>query len=138
MRCCITHGVLNLRIVPNLDSGIVPPIETMSYIASIAQRDTLLKDGGPRTQSQFDGPFHSIDSVDIANGDRSTAVLVARIREIHRGHRDPIVRNGKVKLDPEGGPGASITDPGFLDGRVCIEHWLPANFVDARINMPTQ
>src|SRR6266852_3216587 len=132
------HGVLNLGIVPNLDSGIVPPIETMAYIASIAQRDMLFENGGTRAQRQFDGPFHSINSVDIAYGDRSTAVLVARICEIHRGHRDPIMRNGKVKLDPEGGPGASITDHGFLDGRVGIEHRLPANFVDAGINMSAQ
>src|SRR5216684_1189711 len=131
------HGVLDLGIVPNLDGGIVPPIETMAYIASITQRDALFENGGPRTQSQFDGPFHSINSVDIADGDRRTTVLVARIREIHWGHRDPIVRNGKVKLDPECGPGSAIADPGFLDGRVGIEHRLPADFVDACINMPT-
>src|ERR1700704_4965626 len=77
------HGVLNLGIVPNLDGGIVPPIETMAYIASIAQPDVLLENRGTRTQSQFDGPFHAINSVDIAHGDRRTAVLVARVREIH-------------------------------------------------------
>src|SRR6267378_425815 len=132
------HGILDLGIVPNLDGGIVPPIETMAYIASITQRDMLFEDGGTRAQSQFDRPFHSINSVDVAHGDRSTAVLVACMCEIHRGHRDPIVRNGKVKLDPEGGPGSAIADPGFLDGRVCIEHRLPANFVDAGINMSPQ
>src|SRR6266850_1327279 len=114
------HGILDLGIVPNLDGGIVPPIETMAYIASITQRDMLFEDGGTRAQSQFDRPFHSINSVDVAHGDRSTAVLVACMCEIHRGHRDPIVRNGKVKLDPEGGPGSAIADPGFLDGRVWI------------------
>src|SRR5438876_10617088 len=83
MRCGKTHGVLNLRIVPNLDGGIVPPIKTMAYITSIAQRDVLFEDGRTRAQSQFDGPFHSINSVDIPNGDRCTAILVARICKIH-------------------------------------------------------
>jgi len=55
-----------------------------AHIASITQCDSLLENGGARTQSQFDGPFHSINSVDIAHGDRRTAVLVARIRKIHR------------------------------------------------------
>src|SRR5437870_12920686 len=82
----------------------------MAYIASITQRDMLFEDGGTRAQSQFDRPFHSINSVDVAHGDRSTAVLVACMCEIHRGHRDPIVRNGKVKLDPEGGPGSARSE----------------------------
>src|SRR5467141_3104563 len=83
--CCgKMHGVLNLRIVPNLHSGIVPPIETMPHIASITQRDALFENGGTGTQSQFDRPFHSINPVDIAHGDRRAAILVARIREIHR------------------------------------------------------
>src|SRR6266852_469355 len=78
------HGVLNLGIVPNLDSGIVPPVETMAHVASITQGDVLLENGRPRTQSQFNGPFHSINSVDIAHNDRRTAVLMTRTREIHR------------------------------------------------------
>src|SRR6266704_184084 len=83
MCCCKTHGVLNLRIVPSLNASIVPPIETMAYIASIAQPDMLFENGRARPQSQFDGPFHSINSVDIPNGDRCTAILVARMRKIH-------------------------------------------------------
>src|SRR5207245_11236063 len=55
MCCGKTHGVLNLRIVPNLHGGIVPPIKTMAYITSIAQRDVLVEDGRTRAQSQFDG-----------------------------------------------------------------------------------
>src|ERR1700694_5993306 len=109
------HGVFDLGIVPNLHGSIVPPIETMTYIASITQHHMLFKDGGTRTQRQLDGPFHSINSVDIAHGDPSAAVLVASIRKIHRGHGNPIVRNGKVKLDSKGGPRPAITDPGFLD-----------------------
>src|ERR1700682_5752975 len=132
------HGVFDLGIVPNLDGSIVPPIETMTYIASIIQRDMLFKDGGTRAQRQFDGPFHAINSVDIAHGDRSAAVLVAGIRKIHRGHGDPIVRNGKVKLDAEGGPCSAIADPCFLDRRVRIEHRLTADFIGAGINMPAQ
>src|SRR5437899_11125855 len=109
MRCGKTHGVLNLRIVPNLDGGIVPPIKTMAYITSIAQRDELFEDGRTRAQSQFDGPFHSINSVDIPNGDRCTAILVPRICKIDGRHGDAIVGNGKVKLDAERRPGAAIT-----------------------------
>src|SRR6266853_1632443 len=61
--------ILPLGIVPNLDGGIVPPVETMAHVASITQGDVLFENGGPRTQSQFNGPFHSINSVDIAHGD---------------------------------------------------------------------
>src|SRR5882762_6342256 len=129
------HGVLNLGIVPNLDSGIVPPIETMAYIASITQGDALFENGGPRTQSQFDRPFHSIDSVDIPNEDRCAAVLIARVRKIHRRHGDPIVGNREVELDSECGPGSAIADPGFLDGGVGVEHGLTADLVDARVDM---
>src|SRR5947208_2459419 len=28
MACCEAHGILNPRIVPDLNSGIIPPIET--------------------------------------------------------------------------------------------------------------
>src|SRR2546430_7415850 len=84
MRCGIAHGVLNLRIVPNLDSGIIPPVKTMAYIASIGQPDALFENGRTRPQLQVDGPFHSINSVDIPNGDRCAAILVAGIRKIHR------------------------------------------------------
>src|ERR1700688_2965242 len=138
MGCGETHWVLNLRIVPNLNSGIVPPIETAAHIAPIAQRDALLENGGTRTKSQLDRPLHSINSVDIAHGDRCTSVLVAFVCKIHRRHRDPIVRNREVKLDPKCGPGSAIADTGFLDGRVRIEHRLPADFVDARIDMAAQ
>src|SRR5438552_5497518 len=51
MRCGIAHGVLNLRIVPNLDGGIVPPIETMAYIASITQRDMRSEEHTSELQS---------------------------------------------------------------------------------------
>ena len=138
MRCGKTHGVLDLRIVPNLDGGIVPPIETMAYIASIAQRNVLFENGGTGRQSQFDRPFHSINPVDIPYCDRCAAILVACIGEIHRRHGDPIVGNRKVKLDSECSPGSAITDPGLFDGRVGIEHRLPADFVYARINMSAQ
>src|SRR5438132_6978109 len=138
MRCGKTHGVLDLRIVPNLDVGIVPPIETMAYIASIAQRNVLFENGGTWRQSQFDRPFHSINPVDIPYCDRCATILVACISEIHRRHGNPIVGNRKVKLDSECSPGSAITDPGLFDGRVGIEHRLPADFVYARINMSAQ
>src|ERR1700722_15168002 len=77
MCCGEAHWVLNLRIVPNLDSRIAPPIETTAHIASIAQCDALLENGGTRTESQLDGPRHSINSVDITNGDRRASVLLA-------------------------------------------------------------
>src|SRR5207249_8948416 len=51
MRCGIAHGVLNLRIVPKLDGGIVPRIETMAFMASITQRDMLFENRRARPQS---------------------------------------------------------------------------------------
>src|SRR5437660_32050 len=96
MRCGKTHGVLNLRIVPNLDGGIVPPIETMAYIASIAQRNVLFEDGGTGRQSQFDRPFHSINPVDIPYCDSCAAILVACIGEIYRPPGNRIVGNRTV------------------------------------------
>src|SRR5260370_38978576 len=106
MCCGIAHGVLNPRIVPSLDSGIVPPIETMAYIASVAQRDVLFENCRARSQRQLDGPLHSINSVDIPNDDRCAAILAARVRKIHRGHGDPIVGKLKVKLESKIGPGS--------------------------------
>src|SRR5204863_8610090 len=44
----------------------------------------------------------------------------------------------EVKLEPEGGSGCAVADPGFLDGWVGMKHRLPADFVGARINMPAQ
>src|SRR5438552_7249722 len=84
MCCGIAHGILNLRIVPSLDGGIVPPIKAMAYVASIAQPDVLFENGRTRAQNQFDGPFHSVDSVDIPNDDRCTTILAALIGKIHR------------------------------------------------------
>ena len=57
------------------------------------------------------------------------------IRKIDRRHRDPVVRDRKVKLHAECGPGAAIANLRLLDGWIGIEHGLAADLVDAGIDM---
>ena len=44
--------------------------------------------------------------------------------------------NGEIKFDSEGSPRPPITNPGFLDGWVRVEHGLPVDLVNAGVNMP--
>ena len=57
------------------------------------------------------------------------------VREIDGRHRHPIVGNGKVELDSESGPCAAVSDVGFFERRVGIEHRLAADFVDAGVDV---
>src|SRR5205085_11518700 len=88
------HGVLDTRVVPDAHGSIVPPIESMAHVASISELDMLLEHRRAWTQDQFHSPFHSVDSIDVPNDDRRTAIRLAGVGEIHRRHRNPIVRNG--------------------------------------------
>src|SRR5690349_11326298 len=38
------HRVFNVRIIPNLDAGVAPPIKTVTHIAAIAEFYTLFED----------------------------------------------------------------------------------------------
>src|SRR5712672_1635176 len=131
-----THRIFNTRIVPGFDGSVVPPVEPMTYITSIAKCYALLENRRTRTQRKLNRPLHSIHSIDISDRDRSAAVLVIRKCKIHWRHRNPVVRNGKVKLDTECRPRPAIANPGLLDGGVCIKHGLSADLVNARVNMP--
>src|SRR5437879_12602448 len=103
----------------------------MAYIASIAQCDVLFENRGAGPQRQFDGPLHSINSVDIPNGDRCTTVLVTRIRKIHWRHRDPIVGNRKIQLDSKYAPSLEKADTSVPVVRSGQEHWPPTHSVAA-------
>jgi len=58
-----------------------------------------------------------------------------RKRKVHRRHRNPVVRDGKVEFNAERRPGSAISNLCLLDGRVGIEHRLAADLVDAGIQM---
>ena len=131
-----THRVLNPGVVPNLHAGIVPPIKTMAHLTAVAERGALLQNRRAGTQSQFHGPFHPINSVDIAHSNGCAAILVLRVRKVDGRHRDPVMGNGEIKFDSEGSPRPPITNPGFLDGWVRVEHGLPVDLVNAGVNMP--
>src|SRR5580692_11802646 len=73
------HGVLDLRVVPNLDGGIVPPVVAMAYIAAVIKGNALFEQSGSWAHDQLDSPLHAIDSIDIANGHRGTAVRLSRV-----------------------------------------------------------
>src|SRR5882762_10985082 len=132
------HRIFNVRIVPGLDGSVVPPVETMTYIASIAKCYALLENRRTRTQRKLNRPLHSIYSIDISDRDRSAAVLVIRKCKIHWRHRNPVVRNGKIKLHTECRPRPAIPNPGFLDGGICVKHGLSADLVNASVDVSAQ
>ena len=74
MACCEAHGILNPRVVPHLDPGVVPPIKTMPHVAPIIQRNPLFEHGRTRAKDQFHRPLHSVYSVNIADLDGSAAI----------------------------------------------------------------
>ena len=131
----VAHGIFDSGIVPDLHCRVVPPVETLAHITAIAQADPLLQHCGARTENELHAPFHSIHTVDIAHRDGSTSVIVGGEGKIHGRHGHPVVGDGKIKLNSESSPGTPVADPGFLDGRVGVEHRLPAELVDTGVNV---
>ena len=126
------------RVVPDFNRCIGPPVITMPRVREVVQRDRLLEHRAPWTQAQLDTPGRTVNSVDVAHPDRRAAVRLRAHREVDRRHRHPVVRDGKVELDAEGGPGAAVADEGLLDGRIRVEQVPAADLVDAAMKMTTQ
>ncbi len=131
----VAHWILDVGVVPDADAGVAPPIETLTDVVAIAEADVLLENGRAGPKDQFDGPFHAVDAIDVANGNAGAAVAVFRVRKIDGRHRHPIVRNGKVELDAECGPGAAITDLCFFERLIGVEHRLAVDFIDAGVDV---
>jgi hypothetical protein len=60
------------------------------------------------------------------------------IGEVDGREGDPVVRDGEVVLDAKGSPGSTMTDLGFLDGGIFIEHRLAAELVDTGVDVSSQ
>ena len=76
------HRILDLRVVPDLNAGIVPPVEAVANVAAIVERNPLLQDGGMRLQHEFHRPLHSVDPVNISHQYESAAVVFLPERKI--------------------------------------------------------
>jgi hypothetical protein len=79
------HRVFNSGIIPDLDSGIAPPIEAVAEVAAVGQGDTLFEDGASGAQHDLDRPFHAVDAISIADRDRGAAVGRRGVSPINRG-----------------------------------------------------
>src|SRR5215472_11741530 len=68
------HGVLDFRVVPHLDSRIVPPVKPVADVAAVVQHDPLLEQRGMRPQYQFYRPLHSVHAIDVSHLNIGTAI----------------------------------------------------------------
>ena len=135
VRRCIAHGINDLRVVPRVDAGIVPPVESVPHVAAIVQGDPLFQHGRFWSKNQLDRPLHAVNAIDVADGHRCAAVVMLGKGEIDRRHADPIVGNGKIEFDSECRPGSAIRNRRLFDRWIRIEHRLAGNFVDAGVKM---
>src|SRR5581483_2117666 len=77
------HGINNPAVVPYLNTGICPPIETVTGVTAVVQNRFLLEIVPPGTELQLDAPLHAIGPIYIADPYRSAPVSVACGSEIH-------------------------------------------------------
>jgi len=78
------HGILDSRIIPHLNSRIVPPVEAVANVAAIVECDLLFENSGVRPQHEFNRPLHSVYPVDVANLNGSAAVIFLAECKINR------------------------------------------------------
>ncbi len=138
MRGSEFHGIQNAAVFPHLDSRIGPPVETVTSVATVVESGLLLEAGLARAQRELDTPLHAVRPVDIADPDGSTAVRFAAGREVDWRDRHPIMRNRKIKLNPQRRPHAAVRNARKLDTWVCIKHRNAGDFVDACIEMASK
>src|SRR5262249_49643812 len=133
MARCKAHRILNSRVIPDLNTCVVPPIEPVPDIAAIVEGDPLLEKGRVRTQDEFYRPLHSVNPIDIPYLYGSTAIILLSEGEIDRRSCDPVVRDRKVELTSKPRPRAAIGNLGFFDRGFFVKDWLSADFVCAAV-----
>ena len=129
-----SHRVHDLRVVRRRNAGIIPPVETVSDVAAIAQTDMLLEHCrlGPKSNSTV---HSSIDSVDVSNNDGGTAIVMLSKCEVYWRHRYPIVRNREIELNAERRPSSAVGDRCLFNGGISVKHRLAGDFVNAGIEV---
>src|SRR4029077_2256144 len=96
MRGSVFHGIQDAAVVPDLDPGVGPPVETVTGVAAVIERGLLFEVGASRAERKSDTPLHAVSPVDVAHPDRATAVRFAAGGEVDWRDRHPIVRNRKI------------------------------------------
>src|SRR6516162_2451452 len=133
MACGKLHGVQNAAVIPNLNSGISPPVKAMTHIAPIVESRLLFQTSLARAQRELHTPLHAVNSVDVSYPNGSAAILFASRGIVDRRNGHPIVRYRKIELDAHCGPHATICNSRKFDARVGIEHRRAVDLVNARI-----
>src|SRR5579862_1928094 len=80
-------------------------------------------------------PFHSIHTIDVADGNKGAAIVLFPVAKIDRRDRHPVMRDRKVELQSKRRPATPHSDRGFLDGRVLVEYWDIVDLIRAGVNM---
>ena len=132
------HGIEDAAVVPDFNGGIGPPVETVTSVAAVIECRLLLQVSAARIQRELHAPLHAVDAIDIADPYRGASVAFSLHREVYGRNRHPIVRNGKVELDAEGGPHSAVCNSPILDAGVGIKYRSPVDLVDTRIDVPSQ
>ena len=138
MRSREFHGIQDMAVVPDLDTSVRPPIETVTGVATVIERGFLFEAGSARAQRELDTPLHAIGPVDVADPDRSAAVRFAAGGEVDWRDRHPIVRNRKIKLNSQRRPHAAICNARKLDSWIRIKHRCAIDLVSAGVEMASK
>src|ERR1700687_3631258 len=68
------HGIEDAAVVPDLNGGIGPPVETVTSVAAVIECRLLLQVGAARMQRELHAPLHAVDALDIAYPYRGASV----------------------------------------------------------------
>jgi len=131
----VAHRVGDPAVVVHADAGVVPPVEAPPHCARVVEGHVLLEERAARPQPQLHPPLHPVDPVHVRHPDGGAAVGAPRQREVHRGEGDPVVGDGKVELDAEGGPDPAVGDLRLAQGAVRVEHLRPRRLVHAGVEV---
>src|SRR5204862_8150476 len=129
------HGIQDTIVIPDLDTSIRPPVETMTSVASVVQSGPLFQIIASWMQRELDAPLHAISTVDIAHPYRGATIGFACHGEIDGRNRHPIVRDGKVEFNSQSRPHAAVSNAGKLNGGIRIKHRSAVDFVETGIEM---
>jgi len=135
MRCGVFHRIKDAAVVPDFDTCVGPPVETVARVAAVIERGSLFQIGATWAQREFDAPLHAIDAVNVSHPDRGASVALMGHGKVDRRNRHPIVRNRKIEFNTEGCPHAAVSDAGKFDAGVGIKHRSASQLVDTCIKM---